>query len=300
MGLQLYALLAFLGGVSFGILSTFVKIAYSHGFDPGQVIGVQFFIGAFLFWGVFIFRKKEYVTFQTTLKLIASGIPMALAGLFYYQSLQYLEASIAIIMMFQFSWMGLFAEWVLDRKRPSKSKWISAVILFIGSLLGANILGASFSNLSIVGILWGLAAAVSFTAFINVSGRVGNHVHPVMKSTFMATGALVTAWLVFPPVFLLDGSLFGEGLIYYGLLLGFFGVVLPPLLFSISMPKVGSGLGTILSSSELPTAVVMSMLVLGERVVFTQWLGVLIVLFGISYPNVKSLSRFIKRSRSAK
>lgn len=53
----------------------------------------------------------------------------------------------------------------------------------------------------------------------------------------MATGGLIVAWTVFPPVFLVDGSLFGGGLIYYGLMLGFFGVVLPPLLFSISMPN---------------------------------------------------------------
>src|SRR5699024_6822144 len=90
---------------------------------------------------------------------------------------------------------------------------------------------------------------------------------------------------------------FGDVLVYYGLMLGFFGVVLPPLLFSISMPKVGSGLGTILSSSELPTAVFMSMVVLGEHVGILQWIGVLVVLFGISLPNFKYI-RFRTRRKA--
>src|SRR5699024_378193 len=109
----------------------------------------------------------------------------------------------------------------------------------------------SIEDLSTTGVFWGLLAAVSFTAFINVSGRVGITVPAITKSMLMATGSLLTAWIAFPPVFLTDGSFFGDGLVYYGLMLGFFGVVLPPLLFSIAMPKVGSGLGTILSSSEL-------------------------------------------------
>ena len=132
MKLPLYALLAFLGGVSFGILSTFVKIAYGHGFEPGQVIGVQFFVGTVMFWLIYLFRKKESIQKSMIVKLIASGIPMALSGLFYYKSLEYLDASIAIIMLFQFSWMGLFAEWLLDRRLPTVEKWISAVILFVG------------------------------------------------------------------------------------------------------------------------------------------------------------------------
>ena len=298
MKLPLYALLAFLGGVSFGILSTFVKIAYGHGFEPGQVIGVQFFVGTVMFWLIYLFRKKESIQTSMIVKLIASGIPMALSGLFYYKSLEYLDASIAIIMLFQFSWMGLFAEWLLDRRLPTVEKWISAVILFVGSLLVADVLGASLDGLSATGVFWGLLAAVSFTAFINVSGRVGITVPAITKSMLMATGSLLTAWLVFPPVFLTDGSFFGDGLVYYGLMLGFFGVVLPPLLFSIAMPKVGSGLGTILSSSELPTAVFMSMVVLGEHVAALQWIGVLVVLFGISLPNFKYI-RFNKKRKAS-
>ncbi|GBK61965.1 hypothetical protein PbDSM24746_19690 [Paenibacillus macerans] len=44
------------------------------------------------------------------------------------------------------------------------------------------------------------------------------------------------------------------GLIPYGLALGVFGVVLPPLLFSIGMPHVGFGLGTIFHLMFQPAA----------------------------------------------
>ncbi|WP_425331863.1 EamA family transporter [Paenibacillus sonchi] len=52
------------------------------------------------------------------------------------------------------------------------------------------------------------------------------------------------------------------------------------------MPHIGSGMGTIMSASELPMAVVMSSLVLGEHVGWVQWAGVLIILGGIAFGNL--------------
>lgn len=284
----IYALLAFLGGVSFGIPSTFVKIAYENGFTTAEVVGIQYFIGALLLWIAMFWGKKEKVTFPTIIKLLLSGAPMALTGVFYYQSLIYLDASIAIIILFQFTWMGVIAEWIIDKKQPTKEKLLSVSLLFIGSLLAVNVTGASLTALPIQGILWGLLGAMSFTAFIFVSGKVGVHIHPVRKSMLMSTGALMIIIVIYPPTFLWNGSI-GEGLWIWGLILGIFAVVLPPFLFSISMPKIGSGLGTILSASELPTAICMSMIVLQEKVVFMQWIGVLLVLLGIVWPVLLQL-----------
>ncbi|MGG3311117.1 EamA family transporter [Paenibacillus sp. 2KB_20] len=50
---------------------------------------------------------------------------------------------------------------------------------------------------------------------------------------------------------------------------------------------VGSGLGTILTSSELPVVVTMSSLVLGEAISWPQWIGVIIILYGIVNSNIR-------------
>ena len=102
----------------------------------------------------------------------------------------------------------------------------------------------------------------------------------------MTTGAAMLILIVFPPVFILDGVLM-DGLFKYSIIAGVCASVIPPILFNIGMPKIGSGLGTILSASELPTAVFMSALVLNETVTGVQWMGVLIILCGIAYPNIK-------------
>jgi drug/metabolite transporter (DMT)-like permease len=64
--------------------------------------------------------------------------------------------------------------------------------------------------------------------------------------------------------------------------LGFFGVLLPVLLFSIGTPKIGTGDATIIGAAELPTAVLASVFVLHEHVAFLQIIGVVMIFIGIT------------------
>jgi drug/metabolite transporter (DMT)-like permease len=109
---------------------------------------------------------------------------------------------------------------------------------------------------------------------------------PVQKSALLSTGGLITVFLFFTPNDLFHLPVL-MGVAPYGLFLGLFGVALPPLLFSIGMKHIGPGLGTILTASELPVAVILSSLVLAENVSLSQWLGVVLILGGIMAGNVK-------------
>ncbi|MGG1397387.1 DMT family transporter [Bacillus salipaludis] len=281
-----YPLIVFLGGCCYGVLSTFVKLAYSAGFPAPEVTGGQFFFGTVLIWIVFLFTKKVKVTVKQIFKLLLSGIPVGLSGLFYYQSLRTLDASLAIIFLFQFIWMGTLIEWIFHKKKPSKEKLISIAILLIGSGLAANIVSQGGAALSWQGTIWGVLAAFMHTTFIFLSGSVERDTPPVLKSSLLTTGALIVVFVLYPPTFLFDFSVLA-GVAPYGLFLGLFGVALPPLLFSIGMPRIGPGLGTILVASELPVAVTLSSFVLAEPVSWYQWVGVFLILGGIIGGNVR-------------
>ena len=97
-----YAGLVFLGGCCYGILSTFVKIAYANGFSSAAVTGAQYLFGTMMLWLVLLFTKKEKLSVKESVKLLLSGIPFGLTGIFYYQALQSLSASLAIVFLFQF------------------------------------------------------------------------------------------------------------------------------------------------------------------------------------------------------
>lgn len=288
-----YAFIVFLGGCCYGLLSTFVKLAYAAGFSMPEVTGSQFLFGAIFIWIIALFTKKQKLQFGQIFKLLISGVPFGLTGLFYYESLKTLDASLAIIFLFQFVWIGSLFEWVFYKKKPTKNKLIAIAILIVGSVLSAGFVLNGELSLPLQGTIWALLSAFTFTSFIFISGSVAKELPPVLKSAILTTGGVIVVLIFLPPAFLFNTELL-TGVAPYGLFLGFFGVALPPLLFSIGMPHIGPGLGTILSSAELPVVVSMSALILREDVTLLQWLGVLLILGGIIIGNMRMSKKNVK------
>ncbi|RAV23473.1 EamA family transporter [Paenibacillus contaminans] len=280
-----YAWFVFLGGCCYGVLSTFVKLAYESGYSATEVTGGQYLFGTLLIWLLVLFTKRRSIAFKQAGKLLLSGIPFGLTGVFYYQSLQTLHASMAIIFLFQFVWIGTLFERVFHKKKPSIGKMLSIAILLVGSVLAASLVSDKGIVPAWEGTVWALLSALTFTTFIYLSSSVGRETPPLLKSALLSTGGLIVVFILFPPLFLFDLPVL-TGVAPYGLLLGIFGVVLPPLLFSIGMPHIGPGLGTILAAAELPVAVTMSSLVLYEHVSLSQWFGVALILGGIVAGNI--------------
>lgn len=276
----------FLGACSYGILSTFVKLAYTEGYQVGEVVGGQMFFGALFMVLPWIFIKKSVMTGKQRLQLMGVGLTIGSTGIFYYACLQYLSASMAIVMLFQFTWIGVLLEAIVDRRWPSKEKWLVLLIILVGTIFAAGVMESEASPFSISGIILGLLSALTYSLFILFSGKVATTVDSWSRSTMMSIGSVLTVFLVFPPKFLISGALF-EGLFRWVFLLGFFGVMIPTLLFSIGVPKIGVGMATILGSAELPVAVLLSGLVLHEEVSFLQWLGVVLILIAIAIPELR-------------
>lgn len=285
------------GACSFGLLSTFVKKAYESGFHVGEVVGSQNFFGVLMIWTLVLVTSKSdrgaaggsvskyKVAPRQVLSLMAVGTTSGLTGIFYYAALQYISASFAIILLFQFTWMGIVLEAVIERKRPGKEKIFALCLLFVGIIMASGYLRGGQEAPSLLGIVLGLLSALTYALFIMFSGKVSSGVAPITRSAIMQTGSLILVMLIFPPHFLWNGSLHEE-LLPWALLLALFGVVIPPLFFAIGVPRIGGGMATIMSAAELPTAVIMSFVVLHETVYAVQWVGVAVTMLGIALPEV--------------
>ncbi|MFS0788077.1 DMT family transporter [Shouchella sp. 1P09AA] len=283
----LYSLAVLIGGACFGILSTFVKIGYAQGADLVHVVMTQFFFGFIILAILLAFSTRKKIPLKTVLALLACGIPTGLTGIFYYHSLQTLDASLAVIFLFQFVWIGSFYEFIFAKKVPSKRRLLSIVILIGGSILAAGVLQTAV-QFDWVGAFWALLSAFCSALFMYVTGVVGTEVPVVQKGFIISIGGfLLSALILVPSAETLSFAGIESGFVGIAFLLGLFGIVLPPLMFSIGMPKIGSGLGAILSTAELPVALILSIALLGETILPMQWVGVAIIFAGIFYGNIE-------------
>ena len=70
----------------------------------------------------------------------------------------------------------------------------------------------------------------------------------------------------------------------FGLVIGSLGCAMPNFLFAIAVPKIPGELATILSSSELPASIICAVIIIAEAVTPMQWIGVVLLFFGIALP----------------
>ena len=126
---------------------------------------------------------------------------MSMTGIFYAISVEELPASIAVVLLFQFTWIGVVIEAIANRTFPSREKVISIIILFAGTLFAGGVFEGLGQNFSTKGMIFGLLAAVSFSFYVFASGRVATEVPPYTKSFLMTTSATLIVCLFFPPTF---------------------------------------------------------------------------------------------------
>src|SRR5690625_749414 len=147
MRLLVNAFLVILGGCSFGLLAPIVKLGSLNGIAIADSTRMQLFFGFILLAIINLFFVRYRLRPKTFIKLLLSGIPMGLTTTFIYKSLNYLDASIAIVLLFQYIWMGLIVEVLLTRRTPTRTDIVSAVLVLLGSLFAVNIFAAQFEGL---------------------------------------------------------------------------------------------------------------------------------------------------------
>lgn len=283
-------ILVVLGAASYGVLTTFVKLAYQDGFNPFEVTFAQMFLGLVALFVINIFyhqknkKKVQKYTGKNIIKLILSGTSLGLTSIFYYLSVQYISVSAGIVLLMQSVWMGVLLESLLLKKFPDRIKVMAVVLILIGTVLATNVMIEKVA-LDLLGMIYGLIAALSYAITIYASSQIATEMPAITRSKYMMLGGFITVLIITFPSLVksFDLGIF----LLWGPILAFFGTILPPLLFTSGMPKIKVGLSAILSAIELPVAVTMAYFLLEESVSIIQWLGIIIILFAIVVMNLK-------------
>ena len=278
-----------LGATSYGMLATFVKIAYGEGFTTPEVTIAQFVYGitGMLLINMFQKAKKGNDVVKASKKnitqLMLAGTSLGMTSIFYYLAVKYIPVSIAIVLLMQTVWMGVLFEMILEKKLPSTQKIISVIIVLFGTALATNLIQSKV-ELDWRGIVLGLLAATSFTTTMFTANRVATHVSSAQRSLFMLLGGavIVTGFAIATQTTPFNFEIFMK----WGIILALFGTIIPPLLFNAGFPLTGIGLGSIVSALELPVSVLMAYFLLNEKVILLQWVGIVLIILAIVIMNV--------------
>ena len=292
------------GASSYGMLATFVKLAYQNGYTTAEVTISQFLLGIIIvsFLNYFFTKNTPEASKSDIKKLMISGTSMGFTSVLYYLCVKYLNASVAVVLLMQSVWIGVLIETIQTRKIPSVNKIIAVIMVLFGTLLATNSLSSEM-DLNTTGLLFGILSSISFSMTLFTTNSVATHLAPFKRTLYMLFGGAIIVFIfafitqlapTYLDINLLKNSdisiikSFDWNILYtYGLLLSLFGTVLPPIFLNKGFPLTGVGIGSIVSAIELPVSATFAFLVLSEPVVAIQWLGIFIILVAIVLMNIQ-------------
>jgi drug/metabolite transporter (DMT)-like permease len=267
-------------GICFGFLGIFARLSYQRGFSPGELVSLRFVVASVVLWIALLLTKPKLLVLnlrQTITSLLLGIFGYAVFSSLYFKSIEGVSVPLAAMLLFTFPlFVNLGAHFLL-KERMSK---VQVACLFLASAGLILLLWGDLSVQKTSAIFYGLGAAVSYSIYVLVSGKMQAHVPPLSSSVYVMTSAAFGLCFYHQPslkhiqVFTLTdwALIFGIGIL---------STIAPLTLFLAGLQKMKSSKASVLVMVEPVTATVASALLLHENLTPLQLIGGALVLSGV-------------------
>lgn len=202
------------------------------------------------------------------LSLLRYGVALGFMNLLFYMSLRTIPFGVAVAIEFS----GPLTVALLSSRKPIDFVWLALAAAGLGLLLP---LGLGAVPLDPEGVLYALAAAVCWGAYIVFGKRVG-HLH---AGHSVALGLCVAALTVVPfGVWQAGSALLDPHILLFGLGVAAVSSALPISLEMMALKRLPQEAFGIMTSMEPAVAAVLGLLMLDEHLAVLQWLAIVCVM----------------------
>ncbi len=282
-----------LGGTLYGTMSSFVKLSYTHGFNAAELSFWQAFLSALLLSVCALASRKGgkgRLGRSGVLPLLLTGCAIGLTNFLYYESVEYIPASLAIIILMLFTWLSLLLEWVVFRRKSSRAELLTVFFILIGTVMAGGVLETEQLTFSYHGVALALCSSLTYAVYVVANGRVGTEVRWQSKSMAIMVGSSACIFSINSGVIVGGGYMCGEFMLW-AVFLAVVGTTIPTALFSAGISKIGAGISSILMTVELPVAILCARVVLHEHISALQGVGILVMLASIATMNYYKVAK---------
>ena len=194
--------IALLSACTFGTSGTFATSLLDAGWSVGAAVTVRIAVGAL------VLTVPALVQLRRAWPALTAGGPaaarrsasivsvyglVAVAGcqLFYFHSVQRLSVGVALLLEYLAVVIVVFWMWLRHSQRPSRLTVAGSAAAVVGLALVLNLTGRQ--HVDLVGVLWGLGAAVGLAVFYVLSARDADLLPPLV----LAWGSMTVGGLAF-------------------------------------------------------------------------------------------------------
>lgn len=283
-------LFAFASAATFALSGSFAKSLFEAGWSPGAAVAARIGGAAVvLLVPVILTLVRQWAQVKGSLARIAiyGIVPIALCQLFYFNAVSHLSVGVALLLEYLSPVLLVGWAWLSTRTSPRLLTIAGAICAMSGLVLVLDLAGST--QVSVEGILWGLAAAVCSAVFFIMSSRSNDNVPPIlMAGGGMMVGAVLILGLgasgVMPMTFNVGNVVFAGHRLSW--LVPVLGLVLITTVFAyvagiVATRGLGSKVASFVALFEVLFAVLWAWVLLGEMPRFIQLMGGICIMGGV-------------------
>ena len=283
----LYALLVFLAGASYGFIVPAVKAAVSIGVYPADFLPLQYLVALVACLGFALVRRTRFAAPGQCAKMALLGVFTGLTSICYYASVSMLPSAAALTLLFQYVWVSVLIECIVERRLPTASTAVAIVVVLVGTLFAAGVFEGSASSLDPVGVALGAGSAVFYALYLFLSGRICTDQPPALRAAMLPIGGLLITSLVNPACYVT--AVTDPNVWPFAIALSALGVIVPTTLINYASPKLSTGMVSVMASSELPVGILAAWALVGDEPTPLVLFGAFLVLVGIVLKQLPTL-----------
>jgi drug/metabolite transporter (DMT)-like permease len=274
------AVMALISAAGFGTIAILAKLAYAGGMTVAQLLSLRFLlatIGVFVLSCIVGGSPFKIKTSKQIALLVMGGGCYGLQSFFFFTALRHLSASLVELLLYVYPVFVVVASWFFFGR--SIDKQILAVL--VTSLVGVALLAGGFSLSGSAAVLLALAAPLCYTIYLLAAEPMIRGEGALPAGTFVMAGAALF-WLVVVldrHEFMLPSDIRSWSVLLALAIVPSM-VAIPLLLAAIA--RIGGQRVALISTLEPVVTLVLAFIFLGERLMWPQIVGALLVLGSIT------------------
>lgn len=266
-----------LSTLAFSLSNNLAQVAYNHGLTASTVLvartlSMLVVIGL---WALMVRLPLRY-DIVTCAKMWFLGAALALINVAFLLALELISVSLTVLLLYLGPILvGLLAA-ALGHERMTPLRAVAAIVAFVGLALALNIWG---SDVSFIGILYGVGTAVGFAINVVGSARMMQRLPKLAVIFHMMVASLVVAAIV---VAVRSDLAWPAGSTAWWALAAVcaaFGTAI--VTFYVGIGHVGGARGSLIMNNEPVLTIFIAMLLLGEVLAPLQYVGAALVIAAV-------------------
>lgn len=284
---KIYLILPIISGILYGSSGIFVRTLTQNGIDATTLLFLRFSIAIpVMVIAILATDKKQLKIKLSDIKLlIITAMGIIGLNILYNIAMNTISLSIAAVLLSSDPVFVLIIAYLIFKEKITKSKVLSIILVLIGCILTTGLIEGNASNVTGIGIIGGIGAAIFWAIYMMGSKKAlenGLHTYTILLYSILINTIVLIPFTSFNQITtFVNADMLGNTI--FLILHSTLSFAIPYILLTVSIKYMDSGSASIFTSGAEPlAALIFGMLFYSEIPTILMFFGIILTIIALA------------------